>query len=272
MRVALALATAAGLVAAGLALDSPEFTGNLLAEGVGVVVSVVVAVTLVERWLSRERARRWQRVRSQTVRAIDANLADIAFRFSLRIPPPRDIGLDFYTGDVPRAEIAAEIRDLAEQLRERAEELGKTPDADTIVIAEHGKPQRQGRITVDSEATKARLYADFLDTSSTRDLYDDVSPVLRQLRDVLTPRVIDLADDPRLVELLGDIEAAERQWLSNLEVIEHWGAPDHFGWEAAAEFLGSLAGVIEYLAPDVDHLSPPAAPLARGRTGQHLAR
>src|SRR2546429_496236 len=45
---------------------------------------------------------------------------------------------------------------------------------------------------------------------TSRALYDEVRHEITVLRDVLTPRVLELAEDPALTELLFDIERAER--------------------------------------------------------------
>lgn len=105
------------------------------------------------------------------------------------------------------------------------------------------------------------------DIRSSRSLYNDVSSHLNQIRDVLTPRVMSLANEPELVELLLEIEARADQWRSNLQLVEDdWGMPEDYGWEAAIQTLLALADTHAYLAA-----SGALAEESRQSTSEHEA-
>jgi len=115
-------------------------------------------------------------------------------------------------------------------------------------LSVHRQSHPDGAIFVESEETKQSLHNRRMDEASSRFIYSEVAPHIHQLRDVLTPRVIQFGDDHVLVEALIDVETAERHWISNLELIEHWGAPEAFGWSSAASLLTALATVSSHLA------------------------
>jgi hypothetical protein len=122
------------------------------------------------------------------------------------------------------AEIAAFVREHAEEfddLRQRLEEAGFDP---------------QFFRWAPSDLT-------------SRGLYDEVRDNLVMIRDVLTPRVLDLADDPALANLLLELEAAERQWRHMLWVIEHdWESRSQYAWRAVADVYRAAAEVTAHLA------------------------
>jgi hypothetical protein len=70
----------------GLLLNPQPFIENLLAETAGAAASILVGLTLVERLIQRERARQWERIRLQTIRAILAHIMDIGLEYYMLLP------------------------------------------------------------------------------------------------------------------------------------------------------------------------------------------
>jgi len=249
------------LAGAGLLMSPDSFAENLLAESVGVLVSVVIAVALVERLLERERARQWKDVRALVLRAIWAHIADFAFECVLTIPKldagvEEDYRLLSTDGlDVPTAESTRALERLRKRVIDESKNLiGASTSSDIIVRrqeapVEHGVVHGpDGTVTVPNERTRAEVHRRFRDEASSRELYEAASSHLYPLRDVMTPRVLQSGRDLELVGLLILIEAAHRRWASALEMIEGWGAPETFGWEAVDEVMKSLVNLTRHLA------------------------
>jgi hypothetical protein len=228
--VAAVIAVVLSLGAIGLVVGPGEFATNLLVEFIGIAVSVLVAVALVERLLRRQRAQQWERVRAQTLRSIYATVTDIAAAFYLEVYSGAisdSVGDELaliHRSQWPTEDIADRLAELAEHISANADELG----------------------------------------SSTEVLHNDVGPAIRHMRDAVTPRVIEVAEDPTLVEKLVELEDAERRWAISLGVIDDWGAPETFGWEDSAGVLDAAAEICRYLA----RLEPP--PSASHRFGAVL--
>jgi hypothetical protein len=64
---------------------------------------------------------------------------------------------------------------------------------------------------------------------------------------VLTPRVIELADDPALVEALVSIESNARHWLGWIEASERRRTASGEPWAFAAGLLEEAAAAVERL-------------------------
>lgn len=105
-----------------------------------------------------------------------------------------------------------------------------------------------GVVIVPDEKMKLQVHTRYLNQASSRALYDTASPHLYPLRDVMTPRVLQSGRDLELAELLILVETAHRRWAEALEMIDGWGAPETFGWEAVDEVLKSLVNLTRHLA------------------------
>jgi hypothetical protein len=81
----------------GFALDPEAFLGNLLAEIFGVLVSVLLAILVVERIIERERLRRWNLVSEQTTLTLRFAIIRAGVHIYLRLPAPRDPEADPHT-------------------------------------------------------------------------------------------------------------------------------------------------------------------------------
>jgi len=118
-----AITTATALIAVvvlagGFAFDSKGFFGNLLAEVVGVLGSVLLAILIVERVIERERAKRWDLVADETIATLRSAVIRASHRVYLLLPPPRDPNADPYTlGLLQQNQLTAALRQLAQQIR-----------------------------------------------------------------------------------------------------------------------------------------------------------
>ncbi len=117
-------------IALGMSLESKPFLENLLAETAGVAGSIFVALTLVERIIKSQRSRQWQRVSSQTIRAIHAHTTDVSLPFYMLLPVPerteqQDFLQSYYHSEVPTLEGANSLKKLAQHILASKERLSE---------------------------------------------------------------------------------------------------------------------------------------------------
>lgn len=93
----LALPAAAISLLIGFCLDRKGFAGNLLAEVVGVLASVLLAVFVVERAVEQDRAKRWGLVSAETTTTLRLTIVRAAHSIYLVLPAPRPPTADPYT-------------------------------------------------------------------------------------------------------------------------------------------------------------------------------
>jgi hypothetical protein len=167
--------------ASGFVLGLAGFGSNILANLAGVTLSVLVAYTLVEALLRRQREQEWTHVHQAIRSAIANRVQSIAFVFFLVDNEPRS-WLDARTPH----EIAASLDAMATHLLDSRKEPG----------------QRQQ----DEIAT-------------SRELHREVSADIEFIRDVLAARVFTLAGDPALAAVLAALDEAERQWREGIQLI-----------------------------------------------------
>jgi hypothetical protein len=118
------LVTLAALIV-GFMLDAKGFAGNLLAEVAGVLVSVLLAIFIVEKLVERERSRRWDLVSAETTTTLRFAVIRAGHHLYLRLPSPRPAAADPYTlGLFGENRLAGALRLLAERIEE-------TPDLGT---------------------------------------------------------------------------------------------------------------------------------------------
>ena len=204
--------------ALGFLLTPTGFVGNLLAETAGVAISVAIALALVDRISTAERNRRWAQVGAHTERAIKQRILNIAWAYYLYAQMSLDeMDEEFMyrtSLDQPETTTAKAITDLSVANR---------------------KLLRPRATATDS-------------TESPEALHRDVAQDLAHITGVLTPRVIDLASDPELAELLLRLEGHHDEWRGWMVTAEGWGAPDKFAWREATCCLEIGAAIFERLA------------------------
>src|SRR5712691_10711950 len=70
----------------GLVIDPKRFALNLLASVVGLIISLALALQIVERYIHQHRQQQWATVQDVTLRAIAVHLCDIAGSLFLHYP------------------------------------------------------------------------------------------------------------------------------------------------------------------------------------------
>lgn len=117
-----ALAATTVVLVVGFALDAKGFSGNLLAEIAGVLVSVLLAVFIVEKAVERERSRRWDLVAEQTTSMLRFAVIRAGTNVYLQLPAPRSAAADPYTlGLLGDKQLSAALSQLAEEMRKEPE-------------------------------------------------------------------------------------------------------------------------------------------------------
>jgi len=164
-----------------------DFLGNLLAEVAGSAVSILVGLFIIDRFIEYRREQQWARAQGFTLKAITIHLYEIAgglfFHFQ---------GLDFgaveglFEGHIkpfnPRT------LDCFEKLLEALPELPSRI---------YWPPRETG---FDKSASDVAI-----------EYYESVKWDLDQIRDVLTPRVMQSPADQVLIDLLLEFDDARRQ-------------------------------------------------------------
>ncbi len=81
-------------------------------------------------------------------------------------------------------------------------------------------------------------------TESPHALHEAVADDFAYIKTVLTPRVVTLASNPTLVELLLRLEDHEEDWRSWTTLADEWGAPDLYAWRQATAALEVAAEIL----------------------------
>jgi len=164
--VLVALGGIAALIV-GFSGDASSFAGNLLAELVGVLVSVAVAVSLLDWLVRRQREREFIWVHRYTDQAIAALIEEIALRFHVFAIPDEAVGEEITEAlgslGKPHYGRLEAFRHLAMLVEVRRHELGadgpSQPDFDPVF-------------------------------ASSRALYEEVRPLFDRLWYQLMPRLM----------------------------------------------------------------------------------
>jgi hypothetical protein len=104
-------------------------------------------------------------------------------------------------------------------------------------------------------------------------LHRDVARDYVYVRDVLTPRVLELANDARLTELLFALDAAERRWSDFValagpgETQSGWPRFALDAWTAVGDFYSSATRVARYVAATPDLPDPSGLEIVRVTDG-----
>ena len=203
----LSLALIAGALIAGFILDWEGFTGNVLAELVGMLASILIAVLLVERFTKAERDARWAVVASATTRTLQAAAVRAALPVFVQLPAPRSPALDPHMA-LSMGRLSEALVELAEAVRDLGENrLGQVADA--------------------------------------RQLLDALSPSTRICTEVVLPRLLALEVGPSLIEPIVQLESAVAQldyhaWMGDVMQL-----PAAAVYEDVARILDALARTVD---------------------------
>jgi len=172
VRLALIVILLAGVILSSL-WDPGNMVQNLIAELAGVALAVWLTVWFVESLLERRHRDRWQVVRGQLFRAIGSHIVDIALEYAIHIGV-RAIFL--LTGIIDRRSEATE--EAADAMNDALEAM------------------REERSVV----------------ATMQELFRETEWHFNRLRDTLTPRLIELGADPKLIRLLTNIDDRRSTW------------------------------------------------------------
>jgi hypothetical protein len=182
----------------GFFIDAQGFLGNLLAEIAGVFVSIIVALLIVDRFVEHQKEQQWARVRKLTYGAIAAHLCDLATEMLLYFPVKdhRPMTPIIEGRDHPNPDTITGMANLASQ-------LCQLPSA------------------VSKEKSTSDLSVEF---------YELIKWDLDQIRDVLTPRVIQNSNDQQIINALIEFDNARRKLhnaiIVHKQIVTHSVFPD----------------------------------------------
>jgi hypothetical protein len=129
--VVVAIVLLGAALVAGFALDVKAFGEHLLAELVGLLASVLVAVFVVDVLVERERARRWDLVAAETVASLRFAIIRAGLDVYLLLPAPRLTAADPFTmSEAGKGQLAMSLSTLA-----RTVETAKGIELDTALNA-----------------------------------------------------------------------------------------------------------------------------------------
>ncbi|HEX3783223.1 MAG TPA: hypothetical protein VHX38_26445 [Pseudonocardiaceae bacterium] len=220
-------------VGAGLAIDPENFAVGILASLAALALTVLTA-TLIFDELAEQRAaarkrEKWDIIRIATLAAIWDQIRRITLPIAERSPDGEYFSVDYKNTLKIMGEVSSWIPTQAVPL-DRDDPEG---------VAQY-------------EACKNLIAR----------LYRDVARECVYLRDVLTPRVLDLADDVDAVEPLYTLDDMERQWSSVVfsagpgEIENAWQAFPEAAWTAVSDFYGAAIDVARWVAGEPDMPTP----------------
>jgi hypothetical protein len=102
----------------GFLIDAEGFLGNLLAEVVGLVVGILIALFVIEKAVEADRNRRWESVSEQTLKTLRLVVIRAGMDIYLQLPAPRSSAADPYSmGMAGDAMLSGALERLAELVR-----------------------------------------------------------------------------------------------------------------------------------------------------------
>jgi len=176
-----------GIIASliGSSIDAKAYWGNLSAEITSIAISVLIAFLIISRFTRYQREKQWKRVRRMTYQAITAHLCDIL----------NDLFACFPLYDFA---IRARIMDG------RNYPTVECVDAMTDLIAQLQKFS----CSYDGEEHLSDLATKY---------YNEIRWDVDQMRNVITPRVIQSSDDQELIDALVEFDSVVRELYSAIK-------------------------------------------------------
>lgn len=210
-----AIACAAILLSVvGLVLDKQGFLCNLLAEVVGVLVSVIVALVVVDKWTEFHTKKQWEKVRSITYDALAAHICDMLTQVFIFFPIKNH-------------------RPMTPIIEGRSKPNPVTTEA----ISELASQLRQLPSAITAEKSTSDLSIEF---------HEDVKWDLDQIRDVLTPRIMQSGADQAVVDALMEFDAARRNMQN--AIIAHEQVTTHGVFPYTIELVEKAGNLYDRLS------------------------
>jgi hypothetical protein len=177
----------------GFLIDARGFLGNILAGIAGIFASIIIALLFVENYSKYLRQGQWARVRNLTYQAIAAHLCDLTTDIFMYFPvrDHRHMTTIIDGRNHPNPATFDAMASLISQLRSLSS--SETPEKSTSDISV--------------------------------EFYEEVKWDFDQIRDVLTPRVVQSSDDQQLIDALMRLDQTRRN-LHNA-IIMHKRAVTH---------------------------------------------
>jgi hypothetical protein len=172
-RVGVIGAVGSGLIvtsglAMGFKIGLNGFGSNVLAELIGVVAGIGVAILVVERLLDRDRRSRWRLVEVETIETLRFALVKAALTLYLHLPAPRSTTAHPYVMH-KQGRLDEGLQNLTAELRD--------------------------------------YEAEVFTSDSFRELLDSVAPYLNFVRDSVMQRLLTVGPDPELIKRLAMLES-----------------------------------------------------------------
>lgn len=167
----------------GIMLDFQAFTSNIISEIVGLLISIVVGLFVVDKYTSFYQAKQWNQVRSLTYKSIASHLCEISIQTIIIFP-------------------------VKDNRPIRALNVGRfKPNHDTI-------------LAMDQVIDEIRQISIKLDTKSATDfpynLYEVIEWDLDQIQDILIPRVVQSSDDQEFINMLIELDSSRESLYTSV--------------------------------------------------------
>ncbi|MEV5898169.1 hypothetical protein [Nonomuraea fuscirosea] len=248
----------------GYATYGVEFSSNLLGEGAGIFVSVVIGFALVDRLIEVESRRKWRRVKEFTKRTIESRLQEIHFILETHLHLVVQ-GERTWSAST----LAEDFRNYAAHIRENAEALANPHSEQQVIIDESRQDLADtddvwsASTTYEEDGTPITYVGSQRAANALRDLWDEegsstrlYGPIMehvQHLQEQLLPRIIEFDYEPKLIEALISLEQAQAFWKSTLQVRDDWGLPEEYAWRTMAGVLQECAVLAEEIDASLGH-------------------
>jgi hypothetical protein len=197
----------------GFSIDFKGYLGNILAEIAGLLISVLVALLIVDRYTEYQRKKRWERVRKLTHQALASHLCDLITELFVYFPieDNRLMKTIIESRSHPTPETINAIIDLTNQLRKIPATLSKGKSTSDVAV----------------------------------EYYNAVRLDINQIRHELIPRVIQSSDDQDLIDALIDFDDTVQE-LQNA-IILHKRLVTHSAFPGIITLLEKSQAIYEAL-------------------------
>lgn len=168
--IIVSLILASTFIIIGFSVDFKGYLGNILAEIAGLIISVLVALLIVDRYVESQRKQRWEKVRRLTHQALASHLNDLITEIFVYFPTADHSLMRILIAgrSCPTTETIKAITDLINQLRGILSILNKGKSTSDIAV----------------------------------EYFNTVKSDINQIRHDLIPRVLQSSDDQDLIDTL----------------------------------------------------------------------